>query len=118
MAASPGEQAAPLPLAEVGRIFASGLRAGAALPADDTRYVAQLVAQRTGMAPADAQKRVTDTYNRLQAQLRDAETQARDAADKARKASAYAALWIFVSLLAGAFVASLAATFGGRQRDL
>ena len=39
-------------------------------------------------------------------------------ADKARKASAYAALWIFVSLLAGAFVASLAATFGGRQRDL
>lgn len=27
------------------------------------------------------------------------------------------ALWLFVSLLVGAFVASLAATFGGRRRD-
>jgi len=27
-------------------------------------------------------------------------------------------LWTFISLLAGAFVASLCATFGGRQRDL
>ena len=42
---------------------------------------------------------------------------ARDAADKARKASAYSALWLFVSLLTGAFVASLAATYGGRRRD-
>ena len=38
-------------------------------------------------------------------------------ADKARKASAYAALWLFISLLAGAFVASLCATYGGRRRD-
>jgi hypothetical protein len=107
----------PVPAAEVGRIFANGLRSGAALPADDTRYVAQLVAQRTGLSQADAEKRVTDGYTRLQTQLRDAETQARDAADKARKASAYAALWIFVALLAGAFFASFAATLGGRQRD-
>jgi hypothetical protein len=42
---------------------------------------------------------------------------AREAADKARKASAYSAMWLFVSLLIGAFVASLAATFGGRRRD-
>lgn len=40
-----------------------------------------------------------------------------DAAEKARKASAYGALWLFVSLLIGAFVASLAATYGGRRRD-
>jgi hypothetical protein len=45
-------------------------------------------------------------------------TASRDAADQARKASAYAALWLFISLLTGAFVASLAATFGGRRRDL
>ena len=50
-------------------------------------------------------------------QLRGAEVATRDAADKARKASAYSALWLFVSLLIGAFVASLAATFGGRRRD-
>ena len=31
--------------------------------------------------------------------------------------SAYAALWLFISLLIGAFCASLAATYGGRRRD-
>ncbi|MDP2019096.1 hypothetical protein [Hydrogenophaga sp.] len=87
------------------------------LPDDDVRHVGQLVAQRTGLSQQDAQKRVTDTYARAQAQVREAETDARAAADTARKASAYAALWLFVSLLIGAFFASLAATFGGRQRD-
>lgn len=104
--------------AEVTRIFANGLRSGAVLPPEDVRYVGQLVAQRTGMNQADAEKRVTDTYNHLQSKLRDAETKAKEAADQARKASAYAALWLFVSLLVGAFVASLMATFGGRHRDL
>lgn len=61
---------------------------------------------------------MSNTYARVQAKIRDMETAARDAADKARKASAYAALWLFVSLLIGAFVASFAATVGGRQRDL
>ena len=103
--------------AEVGRIFASAISKGA-LPAEDTQYVAQLVAQRTGISQADAEKRVTEVFTRLQASAKEAETTARNAADMARKASAYSALWIFVSLLIGAFVASLAATFGGRQRDL
>jgi hypothetical protein len=35
-----------------------------------------------------------------------------------RKNAAYASLWVFFSLLLGAFTASLLATFGGRQRDL
>lgn len=105
------------PAAEVARIFASAVQAGA-LPADDTRYLGQLVAQRTGLAPADAEKRVTDTFARMQATLRNAQTTATEAADKTRKATAYGALWLFVSLLIGAFVASLAATLGGRQRDL
>jgi TctA family transporter len=42
---------------------------------------------------------------------------AKDTADKTRKASATAALWLFVSLLMGAFAASFAAIYGGRQRD-
>jgi len=50
--------------------------------------------------------------------MRDAEARAKDAADKARKAGAYGALWLFVSLLLGAFAASLAAAYGGRRRDL
>ena len=102
--------------AEVARIFLNSVRSGA-LPAADVTHVGQLVAQRTGLSQPDAEKRVVDTYTGLQTRLRDAEAAAKDAADKARKASAYAALWLFISLLIGAFVASLAATFGGRHRD-
>ena len=115
-AAPTGGADAPPPAAEAARIFASAVQAGA-LPADDTRYLGQMVAQRTGLAQADAEKRVTDTFARMQTALRDAKAAAAGAADKTRKASAYGALWLFVSLLIGAFVASLAATLGGRQRD-
>lgn len=102
--------------AEVGRIFMNVSRSEP-LPLADIRYVGQLVAQRTGVSQQDAEKRVTDVYASAQARLQKAETAAKDAADKARKASAYAAIWMFVSLLSGAFIASLAATYGGRQRD-
>ena len=61
---------------------------------------------------------MNDTYAKAQATLRDAQAKAREAADAARKASAYASLWLVVSMLIGAFVASFAATHGGRRRDL
>jgi hypothetical protein len=102
--------------AEVSRIFLSTIRTGN-LSQEDVHYVGQLVSQRTGLSQQDAEKRVTDVYARLQTKIRDAETAAREAADKARKVSAYTALWLFISLLIGAFVASLSATFGGRRRD-
>ncbi len=109
---------APAPsTAEVSRIIMRSV-ATDALPPEDVRYVGQLVAQRTGLSQADAEKRVADTYARMQAQLKEAQDKAKEAADKARKASTYGALWLFVSLLAGAFFASFMATFGGRQRDL
>ncbi len=101
---------------EVNRIFMTTVRMGP-MATEDVRYVGQLVAQRTGLTQQEAEKRVTDTYARMQTKLRDIETAAREAADKARKASAYAALWLFISLLIGAFVASLSATYGGRSRD-
>ncbi len=101
---------------EVARIFMNAIRSGP-LPADDLRYVGQVVAQRTGLVQEAAEKRVSDTYARVQAKLRDAEAAAKDAAEKGRKASAYATLWLFISLLIGAFCASLAATYGGRRRD-
>ena len=101
--------------AESTRIFVNGTQSGALLP-DDVSYLGQAISQRTGISQADAEKRVTTTYARLQAKLQDAEVAAREAADKARKASAYSALWLFISLLIGAFCASLAATYGGRQR--
>ncbi len=105
------------PAAEVGRIFVNAARQGTLSP-EDTRYVAQLVSQRTGLSQADAEKRVTDGFARMRAQAAELENAAREAADQARKATAYSSLWLFVSLLIAAFSASLAATYGGRQRDL
>jgi hypothetical protein len=110
------ERASGKDAAEVSRIFMNVSRSEP-LPPEDIRYVGQIVAQRTGLSQQDAEKRVADVYAKAQVKLRDAEVATRDAADKARKASAYSALWLFVSLLIGAFVASLAATYGGRQRD-
>ena len=104
------------PLSEVARIFMHSIRTGP-LSAEDIRYVGQLVAQRTGLSQQAAEKRVTETYAHVQAKLTETEVAVKNAADKARKASAYAALWLFISLLIGAFVASLTATYGGRQRD-
>jgi hypothetical protein len=103
-------------VSEISRIFMN-LKFSDPLPPDDLKYVGQLVAQRTGLNQQVAEKRVSDLYGKAQAKARDSEIAAREAADKARKASAYAALWLFVSLLIGAFVASLSATYGGRRRD-
>ncbi|MGP1609419.1 MAG: hypothetical protein ACTS5G_01840, partial [Burkholderiales bacterium] len=94
------DQTSVTPTAEVARILLNSIRTGA-LPPEDTRYVGQLVAQRTGMSQQYAEKRVTDIYTRAQARLQETETATKDAADKARKATAYSALWIFVSLLIG-----------------
>ena len=102
--------------AEVSRIFLNTRRSDP-LPTDDLRYLGRVVAQRTGLSQQDAERRVAAVLAKAQAQARDAETALREAGDKARKASAYAALWLFVSLLIGAFIASLAATAGGRRRD-
>lgn len=103
--------------AESARIFLNGIRLGD-LPDEDVRYIGQVVADRTGLSEQDAQQRVEETFARVQTTLQEAETAAREAADEARKASAYAALWVFISLLIGAFIASLAATLGGRQREV
>lgn len=104
--------------AEVVRIFMRSLREEGDLPQEDVGYVAQLIAQQTELSQAEAEQRVNEVYERVQSGWQEAQTTAKEAADKAREASAYASLWFFVSLLIGAFSASLAATFGGRQRDL
>ena len=97
---------------EVGRIVAVGFAKGEVAPADRA-YLGTLVSARTGLAQPEAEKRV----NEVLVQVKTAETAAREAADTARKAAVYASLWIFLSLLIGAFCAAYAATIGGRQRD-
>jgi hypothetical protein len=101
---------------EVTRIFANALKTGE-LGSADTEYLGQLVAARTGLSQGDAERRVQDTFTRLQANLQQAADQAKKVADDARKASAALALWLVVSLFIGAFIAALSATFGGRLRD-
>lgn len=103
--------------AEVNRIIINSLQGDGLDPAD-TQYLSQLIARETGMSPAEAQARVTDVQTRMRAALEKAKTTAKQAADDARKATAYAALWLFITLLIGAFFASLSATWGGRRRDL
>jgi len=101
---------------EASRILAVALGTGDLVPADKT-YLTQWVAARTGLNQSDADKRVTDTIAQAKAARAEAEAKAREAADAARKAGAYLSLWVFISMLAGAFCASYAATIGGRQRD-
>ncbi|MBV4488450.1 hypothetical protein HU727_022955 [Pseudomonas sp. SWRI153] len=100
----------------VTRIFAQSLANGQ-LSAEDRTYLAQLVSQRTNLTQADAERRVDEIYASTQKAIADAKLKAQQAADTAAKVAAYTSLWMFVALLAGAFFASLAATFGGRRRD-
>jgi hypothetical protein len=98
--------------AEAATILAQGAT-GAGVSPTDSAYLGQLVSARTGLAPADAQARVNDVLNREQAAI----TATKQAADAARKASALAAIYTFISLLIGAFIASVAGAIGGRLRD-
>jgi hypothetical protein len=103
---APGAVAADATLrAEVGMIFAHSIRQRGINPADKA-YLDASVASRTGLSSADADKRVSDVFDQAQQSL-----------DAARKAAAHTLYWLFVALLMGAFAASGAATFGGRERD-
>jgi hypothetical protein len=98
--------------AESGRIFARALTEVEITPVDRAR-LAQLIAAQTGLTQADAEKRVDDVV----AQAKAAAEKVKQAADTARKAGASLALFSFLSLLIGAFIASAAAALGGHERD-
>jgi hypothetical protein len=92
--------------AEVLRLWAASFYDNQDLSAADKTYVAQVVAARTGMSQADAEKRVNDVV-----------AEAKTAADDARKAAAKLSFWLTAAMLFGAFAASLAAVEGGSLRD-
>jgi hypothetical protein len=94
------------------RIMLNGILNGD-VPAPDKTYLAQLVAARTGLSQADAEKRVDNVI----AQEKAAEVKARQAADATRKAGAYLSIFTALSMLVGAFIACVAAALGGQQRD-
>ena len=103
--------------AETGMIFAHSLATGS-LSAADKQYVGQKIAARTGVSQADAEKQVDAAFASTMQSVETAKAKAKEVADQARKATAGLSLWMFISLLCEAFSASLAATFGGRRRDL
>jgi hypothetical protein len=73
---------------------------------EDKSYLASLVAARTGLGQAEAERRVDQTT-----------VAAREAADRARKAVAHSLYWLVVAFLVGAFSGSWFAVVGGRLRD-
>lgn len=117
-APDPNAARAALPdrIPEVTRVFANALQSGQLSDAD-RQYLGQLVSAKTGVAQAEAEQRVADTFTQLKQSIDQAAAKAKQVADDARKASAALAMWLVVSLFVGAFVASLCATFGGRLRD-
>jgi hypothetical protein len=106
-------RATPDMRAEAGRILATQLTDGAIADADKA-YLAQEIAQVTGLPPAEAQKRVADAS----AALAEAENKAKAAAEAARKAAATGAFFTAFSLLIGAFIAAVAGAVGGHRREL
>ncbi|MDP9065551.1 MAG: hypothetical protein M3O06_06790 [Pseudomonadota bacterium] len=98
--------------AQVAHIAANAVTTGAVSDADRA-FLGHLVAERTGAAPADAQRRADDFVSSMLA----AETKAKAEADRARKAAAEASFFLALSLLVGAFIASVSAALGGRLRE-
>ncbi|MHB8476131.1 MAG: hypothetical protein ACYDBZ_07590 [Steroidobacteraceae bacterium] len=97
---------------EVAHIVANSWSSGNVSDAD-RRYLVELVAVRTGSSQADAPKRVDEFV----AGIQDAVIKAKADADAARKAAAEAAIYTALSMLVGAFIASISAALGGRLRD-
>ena len=92
--------------AEILRLWRSDFRKDADIPSSDRTYLAQVVAARTGISQADAEKRVDQVV-----------AEAKTDADNARRAAAHLSFWLTAALLFGAFSASLAAAEGGALRD-
>jgi hypothetical protein len=132
--AVPANADSPIPPYEIDRLFRSSNFGGTVLladarmeaahiaanafaegsvPAADRAYLIDQVSARTGTPPADAQARV-DNFIAAVAQ---AQTKLKAEADSARKAAAEASIYLALSLLIGAFIASVSAALGGRIRD-
>src|SRR5215471_8532133 len=91
--------------AEAGRILERGL-GRKELVKDDHDHLVQLVSARTGLPPADADRRVGQILS-----------ESRDAAAKERRSAVIIAFTLAAALAAGAAAAWGAALIGGRHRD-
>lgn len=87
------------------RLLTSAVAEGK-LASNDRQYLALIVSRRTGLPPAEAEKRVDQAY-----------ADALEAVEKARKATVLAGLATATALLLGLAAAWYAAQHGGRHRD-
>jgi len=76
------------------------------VPEEDKSYLAQLVSARTGLSNADAEQRVENVLAQEKADVKDAS-----------KYAAASSLFLFFSMIIGAFIASAAGGLGGQHRD-
>jgi hypothetical protein len=132
--AAPSSPNAPVSPYEIDKLFRTSNFGGAALLADaraetahiaanafangsisaaDRAYLTEQVSARTGASQTDAQARVDNFV----ASITEAQAKLKTEADSARKAAAEASIYLALSLLIGAFIASVAAALGGRIRD-
>jgi hypothetical protein len=91
---------------QAARVIASSL-GHSDMAAEDRSYLVRLVAARTGLSPADAERRVSDVV-----------AQSKLAVRRARRSAVLLAFFTAASLLVGAAVAWFAAGYGGRHREL
>ena len=83
------------------------------MPDEDRTYVSQIVQSHAGVDEAEAGRRVTELW----AVQKDHITQAKEEIAAAGKTGAKIALYSFLALLIGAFVATASAALGGAHRD-
>jgi hypothetical protein len=91
---------------EISRLLLTSFQNTGDVSAADRGYLARVVATRTGLTQAEAEKRVNEVIVEM-----------KQAVDDARKVAASFALWMAAAMLFGAFAASLAAVEGGQLRD-
>ena len=89
------------------RILATfNVRGRTELEGEDRQYLAQMVAARTGLEPAAAERRVAAVEAEMRVKI-----------DSARRAAAHLSFWLVASMLLGACAAGLTAAEGGAARD-
>ena len=90
---------------EAGRILLSA-SSHRGMQADDRTYLVRLVTAMTGLAPADAERRVNDVI-----------AQTKESISRARRSAVIFGFMVGASALLGAVAAWFAACAGGRARD-
>ena len=97
---------------ETARILNNGLM-GDQFPDNDRAYLTYIVSREAGVGPTEASARV----NRVISEAQTTRANELRAAEQARKVSSSLSVFTALSMVIGAFIASVAAAYGGRLRD-